>query len=476
MRAVRGVLVIENQETGDGRVFEPGAFTWVDPPLPLAWMRDGDQHVDLSEVAPQIGTIDTITRVGNDIEWTGTLDDENVDGAEVSRRMVAGTAPLGPRFGLSIDWDNWSVEVIDTEVVEADADGEGVLIVASGAGRPPRFAVAAAAGDPDPGPDAGVLLFAENSGTILERHTAGRIRGATLVSVGAFAGAFMEFADDVAPAAAPEAEPVAAAGAPALVLGLVGPDEPPAEWFDPFMDEPDGSLNITADGQVFGYIAAWDSCHTGYTDRCVPPPREDGEYDRFMVGAAVTEEGTTIPVGVFTWNAPHAALSDSMMAAQEHYAHSACAFARARVGANQYGIWHAGAVMPGTTRSDLNALRSLALSGDWRYDLNARQLRLIASLAVNYPGFTVKRRGVTAAGVASLDTLAPAAFMDGDRITALTSAGVLAPVGDCGCHGSTVRAGKVDDLSDIRRTLHRLDLRTKHLIPQAMRAAAGRTD
>src|SRR5690349_21329508 len=102
----RGPVTLENVQTGDGRVFAPGAVEWADLPLPLAWLRDGDQHISLTEVAPQIGTIDSLTRQGDEIIGEGTIDDANPDGVEVIRRMTDGTAPLGNRFPISIDPDN----------------------------------------------------------------------------------------------------------------------------------------------------------------------------------------------------------------------------------------------------------------------------------------------------------------------------------------------------------------------------------
>ena len=118
-RRARGPATLEDVQTGDGRVFAPGAVEWADLPLPLAWLRDGDQHISLTEVAPQIGTIDSLARNGSAIDGTYTIDDENPDGAEVVRRMEAGTAPLGERYPISVDPDNWEVEIVATEAEAA---------------------------------------------------------------------------------------------------------------------------------------------------------------------------------------------------------------------------------------------------------------------------------------------------------------------------------------------------------------------
>src|SRR3990167_2117306 len=150
-RRWRGVLAQEGVQTGDGRVIAEGALEWADLPLPLAWLRDGDQHV-MSDVAPQIGIITALRREGNDIVGEGKIDDENPDGAEVIRRMEAGIAPGGARFFVSIDADDWEVEIVLPEGGGDEEEG-GILLLASGLGAMPSFR--ASAGDPDPGEGGG---------------------------------------------------------------------------------------------------------------------------------------------------------------------------------------------------------------------------------------------------------------------------------------------------------------------------------
>lgn len=465
LRRVRGTAFTENVESGDGRVAAPGSTTWIDPPAPLRWApEDLGGHAG----AIQVGTIDSFGRTGDVITYLASIDDEIPEGADMIRRMTEGSAPLGNRFSVSIDGDDWAIEVIATDLTAE----EQVLMVASGTGPRPDFlaVLRAAAGDPDPGdgggPD-GVVLFTDESGAIVERTTRLRIRALTALDIGADVGAYMELDD-----AAAEPAPVAASSsAPPLIRGLF-PDVPPAEWFAPHMAEPDGSLNIIASGdeagRVFGYHAAWNTCHTGYADRCVTPPREV-DYEPFHTGQVETDSGL-IACGCLGWGIPHANLSASMIAAQDHYGHSDAMFARVVTGANEHGIWFAGALRASVTQDDVSDLRALSMSGDWRWSQQSNALRMIASLAVLYPGFPVGRRSAMAAAAPRLDVLAPSVYMDGDRITAMTSAGVLAPVTaaaqpDCGCH-----SGPTEEL----RLLRALDARTRHLIPDAVAAAAGK--
>lgn len=477
-RQVRGVLAIENEETGDSRVLAPGSVTWVDPPMPIAWLIDGDQHVDLIEVAPTVGTIQSITRSGNDITFTGQLDDQQDDGAEMVRRMEAGTATHGTRFGLSIDPDDWAVEIIATDPEAADE----MLMAAAGGQQFASFTtrgVSAAAGDPDPGDNGGdgVILFDDDSGSIIQRFTRLRIRGVTACAVPAFDGAYMELDGDATAEATPAApaQDGVTAGAPALVRGLFPPN-PPAGWFGPVTDEPDGSINIVASGsdagRGWGYIAAWNTCHSGYLDRCVTPPREV-DYEPYHTGRVQTDDGQMIACGVLTWGIAHAGLSASMIEAQDHYSHSDAMFARVAVGANEHGIWWAGAMRAGATGDDVADLQALALSGDWRWSEQARSLRLIAATAVTYPGFAVPQRSsmAAAARIAPLRQLAPDVYVEGDRIMAMTSAGVLLPhtadetVAGCSCH---------DRPTEELRLLRALDRRTRHLIPDAVAASAAK--
>ena len=58
----------------------------------------------------------------------------------------------------------------------------------------------------------------------------------------------------------------------AAAAGLV-PVTPPADWFA--VPEPNAptALTITADGQVYGHAALWNTCHTGHPGCCTVAPR-----------------------------------------------------------------------------------------------------------------------------------------------------------------------------------------------------------
>ena len=68
-----------------------------------------------------------------------------------------------------------------------------------------------------------------------------------------------------------------------------------------------------------------------------------------------------------------------------HYDNTGTAVADVAVGEDEFGIWVAGAIRPGATPSQVEALSRSSLSGDWRRI--GGNLELVAALSVNTPGF-----------------------------------------------------------------------------------------
>lgn len=391
LHPVQGVLCVEGIQTGDGRIWTPGALTWAPLPLPLAWLADGDQHIDLTEVAPQIGVISSIIRQGGVLVWAGVVDDEIAAGAELLRRMRTGTAGFGERVGLSIDGDNWALEVVLTNPDEMDvylyaSGGEGERLPS----RAELRTMVAAAGEGDPG---GLVLFEDSVDELLWRFTRTRVRGATVCMVPAFAECYMEL---------PAEDAVVAS------IDVARPEPPfPAAWFtDPGFDAPT-PVAVSADGRVSGHVATWDSCHLGYSDRCVAPPRSESEYEHAHSRPAIDlDDGTQLRVGSITVDTGHASLGANAEGAVSHYDDTGACAALVRFGEDEHGIWAAGVVNPTATAEQVWALRMSATSGDWRrIDGN---LEMVAVLSVNVPGFPIP------------DALAASA---GGECTALVTAG-----------------------------------------------------
>lgn len=228
-------LAFENRQTGDGRVFTPDAIYWDgNGPWPLMANENFDSHDD----AGLAGAIHTVSRVLDRIPGAGVLYLTQDCGAEAAMLLAQG-APLG----VSVDLDDVDVEMVDATgrpvdaewpehdepyrarllrasvlplpdggyamraVGEARATASGSSMVFEAPsmtffvgpdGRVPAAAfelaearsaapgLAAAAGDPGTG---GTVLDEKRSGDFLMRITRARLRGATLVTIPAFADA-----------------------------------------------------------------------------------------------------------------------------------------------------------------------------------------------------------------------------------------------------------------------------------------------
>lgn len=190
-----------------------------------------------------------------------------------------------------------------------------------------------------------------------------------------------------------------------------------ADWFR--VPEPDHvqPFVITDEGQVYGHIADWKTCHgnTGAYGECMIAPRSPSGYANFLLGYVETDEGP-IPTGCLTIGGGHANGRLSMRDAQRHYDDSTAAWADVHVIDGEHGIWACGWVRPGTSEEMVVAARASKLSGDWRRGPHG--LDMIAALAVNAPGFAIPRvaanlRGgevysLVAAGVVDMEVSAEA--------------------------------------------------------------------
>lgn len=427
----QGVLAVEGVETGDGRVFAEGSLVWDMPPLPLRWTpADDGAH----QGAVLVARIDNVWRDAENpavIRGEGVFDDSGMNGAE-ALRLVRGEFLKG----VSVDVDSVKdadVELVFPEPEQAADDGDGgddggILLdlfqapekVIFHAGRIraatlvdiPAFVEAQiwlADGTmkmqaSTPPPTAGFAeldtLFAHDCGgnvnitacavgvkalltdaklpiSLARRRAVYDHLSAHLQDVGLTPLPFdtVNFSDDMV----------------ALVAGLVPQDSeaPPATWFtDPLLDEPT-PITVTDDGRIYGHGALWNSCHTGFGNTCVSPPRE-GLHTYFRQGELVTAEGHHVAVGHITLGTGHApTYGTDVRHALEHYDNTGTVVADVVSGEDQFGIWVSGALRPGLAPARVRELRAAKLSGDWRRI--GGQLRLVAFLAVNVPGFPVPR-------------------------------------------------------------------------------------
>jgi hypothetical protein len=356
------VLLQEGVWTSDGRFIEVGATTFRQTPLTLmAMFVTADGH-DGAEVA---GRIDHIERVPQpdgtaNIVGTGAFDGGSAYGLEAARKAAEQIVR-----GVSVDLAFQGVEFGESD-----------------------------------------------KGLPTMRVTEGEILGATLCPMPAFEGCSLSLDDPDAVAEPTEA--MVAAGMPelstfqpepawskaaedcvpclearAITAASAIPTAPPAEWFaDPQFTAPT-PLTVTDDGRVFGHLAEWGICHTGFQDSCVLAPRTTTNYALFRTGAVQCADGTLVATGVITMGTGHAGLELDAAGAMAHYDNTGTAVADVSMGEDAYGPWMAGALRPGVTPEQIREFRASPPSGDWRR--RGAALELIAVLAVNHPGFPVAR-------------------------------------------------------------------------------------
>lgn len=217
-----------------------------------------------------------------------------------------------------------------------------------------------------------------------------------------------------------------------------GPLQPPRAWFENPNFDRRTPLTVDEDSRVFGHLASWDECHLGIGNKCVTAPHSATNYAYFLTGELVCSDGSKLPVGKITLGGGHADPALGYIPAVEHYDNTGAAVAVVNAGEDRFGIWVAGALVPGVDQERLAELRRSPLSGDWRRI--GGNLELVAALAVNSPGFPVLR----------------ASAVDEDELEALVAAGVVTEPGDVDADqeranrlkkiNETVRAERVKEL------------------------------
>lgn len=289
------------------------------------------------------------------------------------------------------------------------------------------------------------------------------------------------YATDSRPAITPEGSD---GMMPGLLIASAGPERPPADWFaDPGIGDIDHPLmtfgtcgqtgelvptgvplQVTDDGRIFGHLAAWGTCHVGLPD-CTTPPPSPSQYAYFRTGYVVADDGAQVPTGVITMGTGHAGTHLSARDATAHYDDARFGVADVASGEDAVGIWVAGSMRSTATPEQVQALRALSLSGDWR--TIGGHLELVAALAVNVPGFPIPRT-LTASVRASIPE-ARRTYRQGTggQVLALVASGIVPRQEDGQGQDARWKA-------DVERRLALLDGRTAPLVASAQAALVGR--
>jgi len=343
VRTWTGVVCVEEELSGDGRLIAEGAAEWDDGPWPLKFSLSTTSH----DEATIIGTIRSLVRDGRRILAEGVIDDDS--SSETVREAALRAIELIEAGTVGV-----SVESSHTEISEERSDDE----------------------------------------TVVFRRL--RIRAAALVDIPALEGTWVGMAAALRLLADsrrydPEWFTNPAFGADGnedvrlVWQSAERPEESPGQWGCP--------LTVEDNGRIFGHAALRHRCHGSYLDQCLVPPAQDEALDRWLIGEAVAGVRT----GPIWAGGSHGVTPDGRVKDPEWLAKTSEAVADVTAGWDQHGLWVAGAVRPGVTATGLAALRGSALSAEWHS--YGGKLRCVGVLAVNGPGYLVRRAVAASGGV-----------------------------------------------------------------------------
>jgi hypothetical protein len=142
---------------------------------------------------------------------------------------------------------------------------------------------------------------------------------------------------------------------------------------------------VDADGNVYGHLAVWDTCHDGYSDKCLRVPRPNDGYASFNQAGPLTERGQVETGPIFALGGHRKAKSAPTI--EQAYGGIENAWADVRIIEGRFGPWISGIVRPGTSDEVVYAARASRISGHW---VNGK---LKAIVSVNVPGYEVPGSG-----------------------------------------------------------------------------------
>lgn len=445
------VIMLEGQETSDGRFIEPGALGHRALPLPILAQTRNPEGGDGHAGAAVIGKLTEL---------------ERVPGPEVVNKETGEPFPEGVFV--------WRGKGL----MDPESDGGKLAIKGYLTGNSADLSdVQAEFVWDEMNPDA--------PGPKQIRMTAGKIAATTLVPIPAFAEAYVTIdGQEMKPnatALAASASPawlaaelgddcfLCAAGipngfetleAPVTASGTVKSMLPPAHAFaNPVL--PDltpltlDDASIPGYVEVYGHLAGWGTCHTGFAGQCVTPPKSRHDYGYFNVGAVRVHdagEAKVVAAGHITMGeGGHAGLKLSASEAAAYYDNVNTVVADVTAGEDAFGIWVHGVVRRSATPEQVEALRASPLSGDWRPMEGG--LELVAALAVNTGGFPIPRARVAsgvpmalvAAGVVGRDESTVTPEITVEKVAAAVLAELDAR-SQRELSGSSLRADFADDL------------------------------
>ncbi len=328
-----------DERTGDGRLIESAGFGVRDLPLSLrAQFKDDFGHMG----ADLVGRLDAVRVSGPNVEGWGWFSDTP------EGRKAYDAVSDGSLRGNSIDMADVKVKVkIDWGDEEPDFDEWFTPV------------------------------------DVMVNFTESRIAATTLVATPAFATAYAIIEDEDE-----DAELVASLVVTEVNILQPEPDLTAsvmvqAPWEAFFTEETDTlcPLTVTDEGHVFGHLAQWGSCHTGWQNQCVIVPHSVSNYGHFNVSPIPTTEGRVRTGPIFLLGG-HEATAEYVNKAVADVAN---VWADVRLTDGKLGPWVSGYVRPGTAPEKVYAGQASRISGHWKRE--GRDLELYAIASVCAAGF-----------------------------------------------------------------------------------------
>lgn len=433
-------VLLEGFETGDGRFIVAGGVGRRDLPMTLmAMLRNPDGGYG-HDAAIAVGRVDTLERYDASAEvnrLTGQPYGDGVWAWKATGFVVPHPDQEGSQAavdyikdqvirGVSVDFDEFTAH---EEILEVDEDGFPIsarlVVDTASIGQMTVCPFAAF-------PGATIVLDGETLADPGAEPADGAVPPVPVAASGQ-PGALTFRGSGCAPC---DAAALTASAALAETDAGLAPSYPPASWFArQEVRNPTRHVYIgrgedgTPTGQVWGYIAEWGVCHTGVGDACVVAPKlgEAGYRSFHSRGTVYTAEGEELGIGLLTHGGGHANITLGVTPAMAHYDTAGAAYVKCRMGEDERGIWFSGAFMPHLGRGQIEEFASYPLSGDWRADPGDRDVRFVAAVSVNSPGFHIGtrmamaasgQRAIVAAGVGRMSTRATAGGTDATLVRA----------------------------------------------------------
>jgi hypothetical protein len=156
------------------------------------------------------------------------------------------------------------------------------------------------------------------------------------------------------------------------------------DFYRPEADRPT-KIVVDADNRVYGHLSLWDTCHDGFSDKCLITPRPTDGYASFNQAGPLTERGQVETGPIFALGGHRKAKSAPTI--EQAYGGIENAWADVRIIEGRFGPWISGVVRPGVDDDMVYAARASRISGHW---VNGR---LKAIVSVNVGGYEVPGSG-----------------------------------------------------------------------------------